>query len=1047
MERNDNSGSLQIPQKLYGRKRELDTLYSIFTQVCSTNSAVVLVSGHTGIGKTTLVEEVRKSLRRETAYCITGVFDQFQRNIPYHAVMNAFSDFIRQILSESGEDVVQWRNLFLSALGSNAQVIIDVLPELALIVGRQPPVPALEPEQVKNRFNHLFQRFIGVLTDTDHVLVLFLDDLHWADTASIELLNNIVSEQKKNLLLIGAYRDDEIHASHPAQSFIDELDKTENNFHTINLLPLQQQSISRLIAETFHCGSEAALPLAEMIEDRSGGNPLFIQELIRSLYDEQLIYFDQHEGEWNWSLPEISKKDIAENVFALMTGRMQNLSETARHNLQLASCMGNCFDLEILTCLAQQEQEEVTTLLHEAVAENMVAYQVISGRQRTTVEYRFCDDRIRQAIYALIPEKERQSIHQRIGLILQDRIGTENREEIIFTVVNQLNLGVDLVTDKDRRHQLAGLNFVAGKKAKTSAAYEPAFAYFKTGVSLLEEESWHTHYELSLHLWTQAAEAACLCRDFEQLDRYADKVSNKAKTVLDSLRVNEMKIMAYFAQNKLQDALNTAITVLNDLGITLPTKPNKLHIIKELVKFKTEMAGKDIEALMYLPQMTDPYKIAAMGILIRVGTAAYMSGSMLAPIMIFKRVMLSLKFGNTPLSAIAYASMGIVCCGKLGDIKTGYMFGNFSLQMLNNAGMEEHKSRIYLIHNAFVRHWKEHLKASLEPLDAGYRAGLNTGDFEYASLCGFVYCWYSFFVGNELGALHQKTSVRIKEMGGLKQKTSTLVNQLLLQVIAHLMNPSADPCGMPDNYFSEDIFTEFHTSDNKFGLFLLYLANTQLSYMFGNYRRAYEDSLAGEKYADGALGTASFGIAHFYDSLTCLALFTSAEKSEKKVFLKKVHSNQKKMRQWAKHAPMNYLHKWTLVEAEQAGLMKKYDTAVLLYDQAIAQADEHGYKNDKALSMELAGKFYLNNKEHATAKLFFLDAQKAYQRWGAIAKAKHIAQYLNKKDRIEPAKQFRVTQDVDRVSHYAVTFPLTSRQAIPSIQEVSSILKKEMSKG
>jgi len=963
----------QIPQKLYGREKEIDILAEVFKLVCSEKSAMIMVSGYSGVGKTALIREIYKPVTLKNAYFISGKFDQFQRNIPYIAVLDAFSDLMKQILSESNDSLLVWRKKLLSALDPNARVIIDVIPELELIVEKQPDVPELEATQAKNRFNYAFQNFIGVFTGSDRPLVIFLDDLQWADMSSLELLQNIMSDQKKNLLIIGAYRDNEVIISHPLITAIDELEKSGIHISKIKLLPLQLPQVCQLISETFYCNIETAKPLAGIVQKKTRGNPFFIYELLKSLYDDQQIDFDHHSGTWKWSLQKIESVDISDNVVELAANRIQKLSDEAQRVLKFAACMGNTFDLETLACISEQKQKETGSLLHEAVAENMIfplsdAYKLIGINDEAEVEYKFSHDRIQQAAYSLIPEDQKQVLHRQIGLMLLKNVSMENREERIFDIINQLNQGIDLIIGNDEKHELAGLNLMAGKKAKASAAYKPAFDYFKTGIRLLEEESWKTHYDIALNLWSEAGEAAYLCSEFEMIAQYAREVEEKSENLLDCIKVYEARIMALIAGNKPQDAIDTGISVLQSIGEDLPRNPDKQHIMLELAKMKEALEGKNIEDLIDLPVMTDPSKKAVMRILVRIGSAAYLSGSMLSPLIFIKRAILSLKFGNTSMSVIAYGSIGIVFCGKLEDFDSGYRFGKLSLRMLERFGTDEYKTRIYFLYNTFVRHWKEHFDTTLKPLKDGYQSGLNTGDIEYAFHCITFYCLHSYFAGRDISVLIKESASAIEVISRLKYEVSNDWNQSLFQTMLNLTGRFDDKCSLSFKTGSEEkILENLQKVGHKVALFTFYLLKIQLYYLFEKYEESYEYSVTAEKYSDGAVATVLINISIFYDSLIHIALYDSAEKSDHKAYMKKICSNQEKIKKWAHHAPMNYLHKWTLVEAELARILNQDVTAIECYAKAAGLAKEYGYIQDEALANELHGKFWLakNNSEIA----------------------------------------------------------------------------------
>ncbi|MDM8543839.1 AAA family ATPase [Desulfococcaceae bacterium HSG9] len=1036
----DISDRFQIPQKLYGREREIEMLLNAFDRICDiTDSAdphtssdksapelrtpqaakedlnqikreseIILVSGHAGVGKSTLVREIHKPLTLENGYFITSKFDQFKRNTPYYAIIDAFSELMQQILAESEEYLADWREKLLDALGPNAQIIIDVIPELELIVGKLPESKKTTerekaPEQALNRFNLAFQNFMAVFISPEHPLVIFLDDLQWADTASLELIQSMIFVQKNNLLLIGAYRNNETDAAHPLIQTMDELSKSGVNIRHIKLKPLQPDQICQLVAETLHHAHVEARPLAEIIYAKTNGNPFFINVLLKSLYDDKLIDFDPHKGRWNWSLEKIRFVEISDNVVELTARRIKKLSQAVQEILTLAACIGNRFTIAILAYISEQTRLTIRSQLQEAITAGLIfslndTFKLIDQDDNIQIEYKFAHDQIQQAAYSMIPADRRQAAHRRVGLMMLRNLPPEERDEKIFDIVDQLNLAnvnntENGNTNDTERRELARLNYIAGCKAKQAAAYTPAYAYYKTGIDLTPADCWETDYNQSLNLWSEAAEAAYLCNEFGKIEHYIALVLEKAETVTDCIKVYEASIMAYIAQNNFQKAISTGISVLNLLGVKLPSKANKAHILSGLGRLKIALmkggiAGRRIEDLFNLPEMTDPAMIAAMRILMKIGPAAYISDPLLLPLIHIKRVLITLRYGNMPLSADVYVCIGIILCGVVGDIDSGSRFGELALRISDHFKADEYKARLDLAYNAFIRHWKAHLKTTLKPLKSGYQIGLETGDLEYAVFCILIYCHHAFATSQNLAVFKKEIISLLTPIIRLRQEQSvTMMNKLLIQVIVNLTDCPDEPCILCGDYFDEkEGLALFRKAKNRTGSFVFYFEKLMLCYLFEDYTHASAYSAEAEKYSDGGVAMAYLSFLNCYDSLTMLALYNRASKAEQKTFKRKVHSNQKKLKKWAHHAHENCLHKWKLVEAERARIDDDYEKAAQCYDKAIELAETHEYLNDQALSLELAGKFYLAHNHLLIAKAYLRDAHYIYQKWGADTK-------------------------------------------------------------
>ena len=1050
--RHDISGKFQIPQKLYGREAEVKTLLAAFESMVSRQSSVVigqeisttdngqwtrdkskmmLVSGYSGIGKSALVQEIYKPITERRGYFISGKFDQFGRNIPYSAIVSAFSDLVRQLLTETEASLSQWREKLLTAFGANAQVIIDVIPEVELIVGKQPAVPELAPAESQNRFNLVFQNFIRVFTQLEHPLVMFIDDLQWADVASLKLIKFLMTApDNQYLFLIGAYRDNQVSEVHPLMLAVDEIRQAGLRVDRIFLSPLDLSNVNQLISDTLNSPPDKTISLAELVLFKTGGNPFFMNEFLKSLYAEKFIKFDftpqkGGQGGWQWDLELLKARDITDNVVELMASNIQKLSASTQRVLQIAAAIGNQFDLQTLAIVLEKSQQETAIYLHEAVAENLVlplsdAYKAIGEGEYQEVksqipnsqfpipdspfpivEYKFAHDRIQQAAYSLIPAQDKQAVHWQVGQLLLHNTPPQVLQQKIFDIVNHLNFGFEFSAVQSQRDELAQLNLIAGKKAKASAAYEPAWNYLRVGMNCLIADSWRRQYDLTLALHVEAAEAAYLSGNFEEMERLAAVVLQQAKTLLDKVNVYEIKIQACTAHNKPLEAVKTALSILRMLGINFPKKPNKIDILLKLVRTKLRLAGKRIEDLIELPEMTDPYKLAAMRILSDVASAAYFAVPELFPLIVFEQVNLSLKHGNTAASSYAYATYGLILSGEaVGDVESGYEFGQLALKLLDKFDAKELKARTFLVVNYFIRHWKEHLKQTLTPLLDAYLIGLETGDLEYAAYSASVYSYHSYVLGKELARLEREMAMYSNALSQLGQETAFYYIQLNRQVVLNLMGRAEDKCRLIGESYDEEKMLPIHLKANAKNLcHSLYFYKLFLCYLFQDYQQALENATLAEKSLDSAVG--SIPLSHFYNSLVHLAIYPDAPKSEQKRILFKVKANQKKLEKWARNAPMTHLHKFYLVEAERHRVLGHNAEATDCYEKAIELAKENEYINEEALAHELAAKFYLALGKVKIAQVYLLDARYCYRKWGAIAKVNNLEarypQLLSKK--------------------------------------------------
>lgn len=1024
--RRDRSGCFLIPQKLYGREREVAALMNAFERTSKGSSEMILVSGYSGIGKTSVVNEVHKPIVAKRGYFISGKFDQFKRDIPYAALIQAFQELIRQLLTESSEKIAIWKERLQKALGSNGRVIIDVIPEVNLILGQQPEVVSLGPVESQNRFNRVFKQFLSVFTKPEHPLVIFLDDLQWADLASLKLIDLLISDpHSQYLLLIGAYRDNETYPTHPTMVTIKEIQKNGATVNSIDLQALSIDSVTQLVTDTLN-ETEKSQNLAELILKKTLGNPFFITQFFKALYLEEQLNFDFVKGCWKWDIKQIQSLGITDyNVVELVVKNIQNLPKVAQETLKLAACIGNQFTLDILSIVSEEHPSTTANKLWPALQAGLILplsndYKIplvfeegdwrfeterqnygYSNLVRTSsastltltppISYKFLHDRVQQAAYSLIPDEQKKATHLKIGQLLLEKTVNLALEDQIFDIVNQLNIGVELITSETEKEELANLNLIAGRKAKAALAYEPAAKYLNMGLTLLTEMGWEKQYDLKLALHVEAAEVAYLNTDFEQTEQLVQIVLQQGRTLLNKIKAFEIRIQAYVAQGQLLEAVKMALQVLKLLGVNLPEQPTKLDSWLGLMKTQLNLSFKPIKEIYNLPQMTDPIQLAAMSLMNIIFAAVFITVPELFPLTVFKQVNLSIKYGNAPTSAFAYANYGLILCGVVGNIEAGSKFGQLALSLLDKLNANPLRAKTLFLVNFFVRHWKEHLCSILTPLLEGYQSGLETGDLEYAAHCECVRNLASVFSGQELEYVEQEMANFHQVTVQLKQELNQRYNRLHRQAVLNLLGQTENLCCLSGEVYDESKMLPIHLAANdQTGLFYVHFWKLLFCYLFGSFRQAVKNADSAKKYLQGATGSFPVPILYFYDSLARLAVWSEANQSEQNNLLKNVTFNQNKMKGWAYHAPMNYQHKYDLVEAEKARVLEQDGAVSELYHRAIIGAKDNGYIQEEALASELAAKFYLAKGKEKIAQSYLTDAYYGYAKWGAKAKVRDL---------------------------------------------------------
>ena len=993
----DISEHFHIPQKLYGREAEVEALLTAFERVANPKSGLggvemMLVAGYSGIGKSSLVAEIHKPNTRLRGYFTEGKFDQFQRSIPYSAVVNAFKGLVRQLLTESEAQLEQWRAKLSRAFGINGQVIIDVIPEVELIVGKQPPVPELGATESQNRFNIVFGNFIRAFCTKEHPLVIFLDDLQWADSATLKLIELMMTDtDMQYLFLIGAYRDNEVSATHPLIRTLDGLLKLGATINYITLVPLALENISKLLADTLYCDTDSVKPLAELLMRKTGGNPFFVNQFLKTLHTENLIKFDLKQQMWQWNIAQIEAQNITDNVVELMIGKLKKLQELTQDVLRLASCIGASFSLGTLAIVSEKTKEVIFSDLVVAVQNGFILPTSELDKNLLIQDYKFLHDRVQQAAYTLIHELEKQEIHLKIGNHLLEKLSEQQREEKIFEIVNNLNFSRKLISTQLDRDELAKLNLIAGKKAKAATAYNAAFEYLNVGIKLLSANSWQNQYDLTLSLYSEAVETSYLNGNYEEMEKFAEVVLKQAKTMLEKVKIYEVKMQTSMAKVQQLEALKIGLEVLNLMGISLPKSPTSLDIQQALLNTNNYLQGKTIDDLLNLPLMTDADQLATMGVLRSTIPPTYQAAPALFPLIVLSMVNLSIQYGNSVLSPFGYICYAVILHGVLLEINSAYEFGNLALMLVDKLNSLEVKTEIHFIAGACTIYGKVHAKETLPLLVKGYESGLENGHFEFGGYAAMQKGQHSYFIGRELTEISAEIAIISHSLVQLKQNNALIWNQIFQQAVFNLLNTANNPCLLiGEAYNEQECLPILQQANDRTGLHYFYVNKLILCYLFEEQQQALENTMSAANYLDGVTAFLVVPVFHFYDSLVRLVVYPFVPNTEQDDHLNKVQANQAKMQIWAAHAPMNFQHKFDLVEAEKYRILGENWLAVEMYDRAIQGAKENNYINEAAIAYELAAKFYLSQGKELTAKAYMQEARYFYEIWGATAKVKHL---------------------------------------------------------
>ena len=982
--KSDLKGIFRIPQKLYGRENELKTLLDSFERITTNSKELIIVTGYSGVGKSVLVKEVQKPIAAKRGYFIEGKFDQYQRNIPYFAWQQAFNALVNYLLMESDERLADWKARILEAVGPNGKVLTDIIRNLVLIIGHQPDVPALDGAEGQNRFNSVFQNFIKVVADKEHPLVIFLDDFHWIDSASLKLLQVLVTDPDlSHVQYIGVYRDNEVDEAHPLIVFLKSLKDDQVAMTQITLQNLEINDVNALIADTLQSSPDDTHPIAELIYSKTAGNAFFTHQILHTLNDENLLTFDSAAGYWNWDIETIRALEISENVVELISRRMRKLPIATQDVLKLASCIGNQFDIETLCFITQKKHNEIDAILKMVLQEEVIL--PLNGK------YKFAHDRIQQAAYSLIAEEVKNKTHLEIGRILLEEIPEEEREERIFDIVKQLNIGAVLFTRSSERTQLAELNLIAGNRAKLSTAYESALEYFGLGIELLGENAWDNNYDLSLDLFTEAAEAASLSGDYDIMKEWGEAVLNNARTIGEKMKVIDIKIAHETTQMNHENAINIGLKYLRELGLDLNTEVSKEEVSLALAETIELLGMQTADKLISLPELMDPKLEYQVHIINSLLTPNYFSNQNLLILSVCVSIDILIHNGNTSESALAYAYCSMILSNlAIRQFKTGYLAGQVAISMADKFTNDQLECPVKVLTYGYIFQYLKPLYKNIENLFHCFQIGVDHGNLEYASYSIAKGTMSLFCSGKNLENVIDVTQNYTPFLKKHALFNCFFTNCMIISLSNYLRDSSISSY-CPEKYWSlkQEAAKGMGESQDDIHLFYDYQALQTISIHFGRYAEAFEIGNKAHKCESSLHACYPTPPFYFYDTLACLRMTETTDEKQKELLAQRIKRNMKLLTEWAGLAPFNFEHMLQLARAEQARIQNP-ETAPSLYEKAIKAASMNGFNQDLALCYDLAAKYYKQNGFEEFFKIYKFKAHEAYKEWGALALVKHL---------------------------------------------------------
>ncbi len=979
----DIPGTLQIPEKLYGRKKEIDTLAGAFERTSRGTIEAIFVSGSSGVGKSALVDELRNVVIRRGGFFASGKFDQVKKNIAYSAISRLFQDLLRQFVGEGTTKRDRWKEKLSAAVGSNGRLAAELIPGLEALIGPQPPIESRDPTEIRNRFNQVFVDLINVFAREEHPVVMFLDDLQWADRAGLDLMKQIAAHTDTGyLLFIAAYRNDGPYRRHPGTRLADTLSEEGVPVLSLDLSSLDRRNTNRLIADSLRLSPSETAPLSEPVYKKTGGIPFFVGVLLRSIFEEGILNFSHKHG-WRWDIEAVRQMPAADNVVELMVHRIDSLPPRTRELLILASALGHSFNHEDLAILSKKPREEIDSILQPVLKAGMLVKKSrdISG---------FIHDRVQEASYSYISEEEGASFHLRIGRSLLEGTPKEERSARLHEIVGHMNTGGKILESEDERTRLAEMNLAVGTRVKNAAGYTEACEYLAMARSLLPGDPWKQCYDLTFPAFTEGGECEYLAGDYEKSSVLLNQALEHAASPMDKGRVYLILIIRHSSLGEYPHAVQAGIDALTLLGIELPGM-NDTHAIhrafeKNVETYRRHLGNRPIIELAELPVNNEDTYNCAMRILSAILDCALHGVPQYFGMSASKMVALAVEQGNSRFTPLGCSCMAIALLMQPDGHEAAFEFGRTALEVHRNiAYTPELSGKILNGIGGFTNHLKNHIGESIAFLDEAFDAGLESGDYIFASYSAVNRARAYISSGLNLEGCYRNSEAPLGKIKKFGIRPMEALIGIFNGFALNLMGKTAA------SSFDHEGFSQAGAASILAGapilLEQLHFYRLQAFYFRGDYESASEFVFFHEHPLDSIYQGEEIRL---FAALTLTALYPDREESEKKKYWEYIQNYRDYIAKYSRLCPANFGCHQQLVGAEIARLEKNIPEAMDLYDRAIASAGANGFLQYEALSNELAARFWFAEGKEKFGRLYLDNARRLYREWGAEAVVRRL---------------------------------------------------------